>query len=423
MRDVLIIGAGASGLVAAIAAAGAGSRVTILDKNARAGRKLLLTGNGHCNLSNTDSDLWFRFNGSDAASLKKAVYSLKKQFDTKKTLSFFLEQGLLTSEHDGFIYPASMQASSVVQVLLRACERLGVKMKYSETVLSVARDEHSGKWHAGTQGWTYSADALILCCGSPACPEGGGSMAGYGLVKETGHSLIAPRPALTGLLCEGPGLREAKGARTNAMLSVLEPDPLTGAPVCRIKEYGQIQWTGDGISGIVAFQVSSFVSSRLAGGANSLTVEADLFPGETEQSLAEKISVIFRGISRQDVSQPTVLQDPKQILKGMIHERLVPAVIGHFRGRDVTAVELGHVLKHLSFRVKDTYGFDRAQVSAGGVPLSEINPDTFESKLQKDLFFAGEMLDADGPCGGYNLQWAWSTGYVAGSSAAKAGRE
>ena len=307
MREVLVIGAGASGLMAALAAAREGAKVTVLDKNKKAGRKLLLTGSGRCNLTNTDPGLFERFHSASPESLKHIAGGFRKLEDSNQTVRFFESLGLACTVRDGYVYPASMMASSVLHVLEDACRRSGVRFRFSEKILSVRTDEDR-RWHASTASWTYSADSLILCCGSPAWPLSGADTAGYGLCKMTGHRVTPLLPSLTGLYCSGTGLKEAKGARTDAVVTLLSSADGKGERTVQQTETGQVQWTGDGISGIVVFQISSAAARLLQDGRRKLYVSTDLCPDYTAKELTALI---------ENAAAISCGPDPVKILGGL----------------------------------------------------------------------------------------------------------
>ena len=412
---ILVVGAGASGLMAALTAAGCGCPVTVLERNKKAGKKLLATGNGRCNLSNTDEMLWERYDSSTPDLLKRFTSALQVQAGVPDTLRHFREMGLLCRQIGGFVYPMNLQASSVLQILTDECIRQGVRFKFSQTVESVRQDQAGGSWQVKTgDGWTYHADSVILCCGSPASEKAGGYSGAFDPASRAGHTVNRPLPALTGLFCKGQGLAEAKGARTDAAVSLI----LKGASghdedeQCLFAETGQVQWTGDGVSGIVIFQLSSMVSRLMDEKTpDRLFVRTDLCPELT----IKELECFFRERGGE----------AGKMLCGIINDRLVPAVEYNYRASMPGAAAsffdpalLAYSVKHLEFEITGTFGLDRSQTCAGGVSLREIDPDTLKSKLWDGLFFAGELMDCNGPCGGYNLQWAWSTGRLAGLSAA-----
>lgn len=413
--EILVIGGGAAGLTAAIAAARRGARVTLLEKMKRPGTKLLMTGNGRCNLTHLDPAMASSYASVSGTPEETEAYASRvlRRFGAEDTLRFFLELGVPCRAWDGFVYPRSREAHTVLAALLRELVRLKVRIRYDTSVSSIAFDASSGQWAAETGSWTYTADRVILAAGGCAAPKTGSDGSGYALSKMAGHSLAGPFPALTGVLFTAEDRRifgSCGGVRTKAGVFLEEKDMHFG-------DSGEIQWTGEGLSGIVIFQMSRYAA--LAG--RPLALRIDLAEELSEKALAEELALIL-------AHSPDL--PLKELFMGFVPEKLAaslasPAVIcmGRERtGRDVTEnhpdpVFLAHFLKNLPVRIDGTRSFDHAQVTAGGVPLAEVHPDTMESKRAPGLFLAGEILDADGRCGGYNLQWAWSTGYIAGNAA------
>ncbi len=424
-RKVIIVGAGASGLIAAIAAARVGAEVTVLDAMDRPGRKLLLTGNGRCNLTNMDSELPMRYYGSG----QKLAQSVTERFGAKQTRRFFEELGLLTIEKNGYVYPYNMQSSAVLDVLLAELRRLKVKLKLNEKVETIEiidsgteneKVEHvqaggsevrpSDRWRVKTSSWSYQADALILACGSRCLPKTGSDGSGYRLAAQLGHRIIEPGPALTALNCSGDFFASLAGVRCRARVTLLED----GRSVK--EEIGELQWTKYGVSGIVIFQLSRFVS---AGTPGRYAISVDLLSDFERIRLTELLSVRAQALEHEPV---TVL------LKGILHEKLIPVVLakaGVRKAQLCTELEeaetekIVSVMKAFPLQTADVRSFDECQVCSGGVDCGEVNEETLESRLHPDLYFAGELLDVDGPCGGYNLQWAWASGYIAGQAAGR----
>ncbi|MCD8016160.1 MAG: NAD(P)/FAD-dependent oxidoreductase [Lachnospiraceae bacterium] len=473
-KKIIVIGAGAAGLMAAISAARSGAEVTILEAQDRPGRKLLVTGNGRCNLTNTDKNICERYHGTGAALAEQ----LLKQFSVMDTLAFFWELGLLTKEKNEYVYPYSSQASSVLEVLLAELRRLRVKLKFSVTITEIidygkcpghsqkqpgvsaeAGDESafafgsselSGqlmRYAVVTPTWTYTADAVILACGSKAAPSAGASGKGYALAQALGHSIIHPRPALVPFTCQAPfPEQKLAGVRCRAEVSLLRRDCNRIELVAR--DTGELQWTRYGVSGIVIFQLSRFVqfpgdhknlssqrngvtntqtngkTDSASGGCkqNSYLLRIDFLPDYTEVEIEELLLKRAEDLGRESVSV---------LLRGLLNEKLIPVILkrsGEACGGDLPEscseiadhkdfiYTLVAVMKGYLLPVTGTKSFDQAQVCAGGVDCREIS-DRLESRLHEYLYFAGELLDVDGPCGGYNLQWAWTSGYLAGKNA------
>lgn len=420
--QVLIIGAGASGLMAAVSAARAGSEVTVLEHMKKPGRKLLLTGNGKCNLSREDPYISAAYGslegapGKEAAAFTEAAF---RRFGIRETVSFFEEIGVAVKEQNGLLYPRSGQAQTLLDALLFELERLRVKLKYNTAVRSLRYEEKIGKWQARTDGWVYEADKVILCCGSMAAPQTGSDGSGYELAAMAGHSVSAVYPALTGFLCDEKGLAAAAGARTKAEVSLFIRDKASGDGKLLAKDSGEVQWTEYGLSGIVIFQLSRFAARAYAagGGAAELYVRADLVPDLSEEMTAASLLRIWEH-SEGKMSRKQLLSAFTQSrAAAFLEQRLKEEHPSRLSGEE-EAAELARALKQCCMRVRGLRSHEHAQICAGGVKLEEVFPETLESRKAPGLHFAGELLDVDGPCGGYNLQWAWSSGFTAGQAAA-----
>ncbi|MCC8046149.1 MAG: aminoacetone oxidase family FAD-binding enzyme [Clostridiales bacterium] len=457
---VIVIGAGASGLMAAISAARTGAEVTVLEAQKKAGRKLLSTGNGRCNLSSTDPMLPEKYHGSGAglASLLTA-----EKMDAAATLAFFHSLGLLTTEKNGGIYPYTMQASSVLDVLLSETRRLRVKMKFSQEITSILPPDKNNSvkscYQIVTPTWTYQADAVILACGStasanceavfqmqtrPAASANARAFSsGLQLAQSLGHSIVEPRPALVPLVCMGDfPERSCAGVRCHAKVTLLHSTSRFWTDVTTevlASETGELQWTNYGLSGIAIFQLSRFMYSAKAQKEDAkkmsavrktapqtqtqpivnYVVDIDFFPEYEESELDVLLKKRVRELSGESASV---------LLRGILNEKLIPLVLqragmGHPPAycseiSDAYIKELIITMKNYRMLIDGTQSFDQAQICAGGVDCAEVT-EQLESRLHKNLYFAGEMLDVDGPCGGYNLQWAWTSGYLAGQYAAE----
>lgn len=436
-RQVAVIGGGASGLAAAVAAARCGAETTLYEAMTRPGRKLLITGNGRCNLCNKragDGGAYAGMNGTDAAELAASVFA---RFSADKICAFFEEIGVAVRAEGDLLYPRSGQASTVLAALLKEAERLHVKLKYNTRIRSLRRDESSGRWEIGTDGWTYTADAVVLASGSKAAPETGSDGSGYTLAEEAGHHVTRLEPALTGFLINDPRLHLASGARTKARVRLV-PGPAEAADAGSAvrgrtvseeiresvfaEEDGELQWADDGISGIAVFQLSR-VAAHLPEGT-PLRLAVDLVPDLTEEELTASLRLMAAHMGED--------AQLGQLCAAFTHERVAryieeisgapdrtSAASAETPGAPDKASTAARLLKHLTFPIAGTRGFDRAQTTAGGIFVNEVEPDTLRSRVAEDLYLAGEILDVDGPCGGFNLAWAWASGYLAGSAAAR----
>lgn len=387
-KRVIVIGGGAAGLVAAITAAEEGAAVTILEQNENPGRKICVTGNGRCNLTNWDMRPEL-FRGNNPEIARKVL----EQFSLEDTLKFFHETGLSFAEKNGWIYPGSHQAKAVVDLLVSRARALKVKIKTREQVKNVFVADNC--WKIETEGWTYEGEAVILANGSKASLVPGSDGSGYELAEKLGHKVILPVPALTGLKAAGNVYKGWSGVRTEGKATLF----INGEKVCQ--EQGELQLTDYGISGIPVFQISRYVSRALEEN-KKVSVSLNFFPAYTETELREFLK------KRQERCPWLGKQE---IFTGILPEKLAKVLLKQKDPLKAAA--------DFSLSIRDTSGFEQAQVCAGGVDTMEIHPETMESVLHKGLYFAGEIVDIDGPCGGYNLQWAWSSGAVAGRSSAK----
>ena len=388
MKQIIIVGAGASGLVAAINAAAIGAAVTVLEQNDRPGRKICATGNGRCNMTNLNN-IENAYRGSHPEFVKDAL----KQFSVKDTLSFFQKLGICTTDRSGWIYPRSNQAQSIVDVLTMKARSLKVKLKTNQYVTGVSFT--GGHWNVHTNGWTYTCDAVILANGSKASSVAGSSESGYEISRSLGHHLIEPLPALTALKCRGDFFSGWSGVRTEGKVTLY----INGTP--ETSQQGELQLTDYGVSGIPVFQISRY-AIRAIYEKKKVDLSINFFPELTKQELQE-----YLGRRKNDCPY----KNEKELLTGLFPEKLIRVLSAQ--------KDLISAITDFRLSVKSGLSFEQAQICSGGVDTSEVDSHTMESRLHKGLYFAGELLDIDGTCGGYNLQWAWSSGATAGIHAAK----
>lgn len=403
--SVLIVGGGASGLMAAVSAARQGAHVRVLEHKERMGKKLLSTGNGKCNMTNLQLDESCYF-----CSEPEFPMAVIRQFPVQDTLAFFESIGILIKNKNGYIYPASEQASSVLEALLLEMRHLGVEL-VTECSVKKLEKQADGLFLARTSRGDFRAEALVLAAGSQAAPVTGSDGSGYGLARWFGHGIVTPLPALTALRCQGKLFKVLAGIRWEAKVSVAADG------VCMAEETGELQLTDYGVSGIPTFQVSRFASGALHEGKKT-EVLLDFFPHNT----MEEIVCLFRKRQEQ-----LGWRTPEEFLCGMLPKKLA-AVLLKVSGipMNLTAGEIAPEAWERFARIAKTFRttvaaanpFEQAQVCRGGVDTRQVCEETMESRLVPGLYFAGELLDVDGKCGGYNLQWAWSSGYLAGVNAA-----
>ncbi len=404
---VAVVGGGAAGLTAAIAAASAGARVTVLERLDRVGKKILATGNGRCNLSNTDLDIE-HYHGSNP----RFAYSALSRFDFYRTMSFFEALGIAWKvEEGGKVFPMSDQASSVLDVLRYEVEARGIKVLCEAGVRKITGRE--GEFTLELAGGRQvKAHRVIVATGGRAAPNLGSDGSGYLLARQLGHSVVEPFPALVQLKLGAGFLKSITGVKFigNAEIWV------DGRPIEQAA--GEILFTDYGISGPPILALSRTANAHLLRGKVFIKVNL--------------LSSLSRDELQQLVNQRLETQSAKSLefsFVGLINKRLILVLLKEAGITDprkpagqVTSAEkeaITNILQDWRFEVTGTRAWSSAQVTAGGVDVADVDQNTMESKLVPGLYIAGELLDIDGDCGGYNLQWAWSSGFVAGESAAR----
>lgn len=437
-RRVAVIGGGASGCMAAIAAARAGAFVTLFEKNEKPAKKIYATGNGRCNLTNRKMDASFYRSGAKE-NPEKFVRKTLELFSQEDLLAFFAQAGVPVHDREGYVYPRTDQAETIALVLEKELRRAGVRVETGCSVRSVeptvpvsgiegkkqrsAFPKHTSadtgfvlrleeqksreKSREKSRDRESCFDAVILCTGGLAGPAFGCSGDGYRFAESMSHTIAEPLPSLTKLTCDEPLLRRAAGVRCHASVRLSIGD----------QEEGEVQITEDSISGIPVFQLSGSAARALAQKRQVYAV-IDFLPEFSDPMFEEEI-------------RRRLLEDRNQTLGafflGLAHKKVIDLILARAglqaemkakRLNDETLRKLFREFRNFSLTVSGTGTFVHAQVTSGGVLLSEIN-ENFESRKIPGLYFAGELLDVDGRCGGYNLQWAMSSGFLAGQAAAR----
>lgn len=407
MLTIAIIGGGASGMCAAIAAkkCNPSASVMIFEHKDVPGKKILSTGNGRCNLTNESMKTsCFR---SDTPEM---IAPVLERFSAEDTIKFFQTMGILTKSRNGYIYPRSDQASSVLSAFKTELKRLGVEIITNTHVTEVASTKKG--FRIFTEAKNYLADKVILSTGSKASKVLGSDGSGYAIAKSFGHRLVPVVPALVQLKVPNFLFAKASGVRCDACVKAYVNKKEVAS------DTGELQITAYGISGIPVFQISRYISRALYE-KKKAEVEIDFLPQFSDKEVFE----LF--IKR---SEQLKHMDAESFLVGIFNQKLIPKLLELSGIRMNTKVatlsrdqldKLAYYCKHTMVTISDTNGFDNAQICAGGISLSEININTMESIYAKGFYIIGELLDADGICGGYNLQWAWTTGLIAGESAAR----
>lgn len=409
-KQGIIIGGGAAGLMAAITAAENGADVTILEHMPRVGKKILATGNGKCNMTNLHMTADCYRCGEPEVPMQ-----VIGTFPVSDTIQFFRRLGILTTDRNGYVYPASGQAQTVLDALREKTDSLGIRTVCESKVYAIEKDK-KGSFVVKSETGSYSGNFVILAAGSMAAKTTGSDGSGYELAKSLGHKVKKPLPALVQLKCNGDFFKGIAGVRTDVRVSLYTVGRNGELEALLAADSGELQLTDYGISGIPVFQVSRYAAEALDRRKRVMAV-VDFMPDYTEEE-------VFRILEEQR----NYLYDRKagDFLNGLFNKKLAALFMKAARIKpelDVAVVsnkklgELVEVIKEMTFEVTGTNSYDKAQICMGGVPLSEVDAATMESRLVPGLYFAGEILDVDGICGGYNLQWAWSSGHLAGVSA------
>lgn len=385
-NSIAIIGGGAAGIFAAITAARKGSAVTIFEKNPRIGKKILSTGNGRCNFTNVNASK----ENYNSDFVEKALDKLSAQ----DTMALFEDFGLLSMiEDEGRVYPASGQASAVLDVLRLELDRLGVAVRTEFDVAELQR-KNDGFFVVCKTGERHFADKVIVSTGGMAAPKSGSDGSGYKLLKRLGHSVTEIKPSLVQIKTS----KSIQGVRTHGRVTMENGKTAVG----------EIQFNNYGISGIPVFGLSKYAKKGEG-------VVIDLLPDLTNEQVwkllekrpVQSMETYMIGILNKGLGQMLLKECGISPLSKMSSE--------------LTASEkenIAKMLKKWRFEITGVMPWDNAQVTSGGISLDEINPETMESEIVKNLYVIGELLDIDGDCGGFNLQWAWSSGFVAGREAA-----
>ena len=406
MRTVAVIGGGASGMMAAVTAASEGARVILLEHKDRIGKKILSTGNGRCNFTNIHQEP-ICYHSEDPLFPWEVV----ERFNAQAVISFFFQLGVYSKNRNGYIYPNSDQAPAVLDDFRMELDRLKVEIRTGVECREI-RPGKKGFTVLTDQG-PVRADRVILCAGSKAAPTTGSDGSGYDLAKKLGHRILPVLPALTAIKCEEKFFKSIAGVRANGSVSIWSGGE------CIAKDTGEIQLTDYGISGIPVFQVSRYASKLLYEKKETDAV-LDFMPDFTKEQTNAFLRA--RAKTRPDKSA-------EMFLIGLFHKKLcdlwirLSEIPRQRKAGELTEDEIARLtslIKEFRVRVRETNPYDKAQVCCGGVDTREVNPETLESVYVPGVYFAGEILDVDGMCGGYNLTFAWASGYVAGKAASGA---
>ncbi|WP_446898117.1 NAD(P)/FAD-dependent oxidoreductase [Clostridium sp. LBM24168] len=406
-HEIIIIGGGAAGLTAAITAMDMGKDTAVLEGSNRIGKKILITGNGRCNITNTKLSL-NNYHSSNNYFFKDIL----SKFNSKDTIDFFNLLGLpLVTLEDGKTYPMSLQASSVLDIFLMALEDRKIPVYLNSKVKSIIKGKNVFKIICNNE--IFKCHKLILCTGGKSAANTGSDGSGFLLSKKLGHNIIPPVPSLVQLKLKCKHLKALSGIKFNGSCELL----IDGKSMR--KEYGEILFTDYGISGPPILQISGLASRGLFYKKN-ISIRIDMFPNLNKNDLISLLENHWGTLNYRSVYNSFI---------GIINKRLIPIILKealldniHKPALNLNWKEKNNIyalLKSWTFIVYDTNSFRNSQVTAGGINTLEVNPLTLESNIVKDLYFAGEILDVDGDCGGFNLQWCWSSGVISARNAAK----
>ena len=403
MRDIIIIGGGASGLVAAIYASKSGKKVTILEKNKTCGKKILITGNGKCNYYNDDQSLSHYHSNN-----REILGSILTKENLEEVKQLFNSLGIIPRIKDDYYYPYSNQATSIQTALIKECEINNVEIITETEVFNLSKENNIYKIE--TNKGIYKSNKVILSTGSFACPKTGSDGLGYKLLTSLGHSLITPLPALVQLKANTNYLKEWHGIRCDVSVSLLENNQVISTQI------GEIQLTDYGVSGICIFCLSGQVSIGLSKNKKEQIQINFLHPF----NIKTKEEFVTWMNNRNNIVKNRTISD---LLDGLLNYKLINLILklskidrnSYWHNlSDKEKYLLGNNLTNFILDIIGTNSFEQAQTVTGGIPLTEINLNTMESIYNKGIFITGELLDIDGDCGGYNLTNAWITGYLAG---------
>ena len=397
--DLIVIGAGASGMMAAITAARENQKVCIIEKLDKAGKKLLATGNGKCNFTNDfmNTDC---FHGDVTF-----VNHVLEAFNVRDCLDFFQSIGVYPKNKNGYYYPNSEQASSVTTALLYELERLGVKIVFETNTEEIISGKNEVR--VITNKRVFITKRLVIATGLLAAPKLGSDGSLFNVIKRLGHRFAPVLPTLCGFYCKGLKFKQISGVRAHGTVKAY----IDGMKLA--EDTGEIQFADYGLSGIPVFQISSELSKGIYE-KKKVEIEINLLPDFDYESLMNEIN--HRCAIRTNMSV-------SGLLNGLINQKLADMIIDK-AGIDANLYvssltkeqksKIAMLLQGIKVTVTNYRDFEFAQVCRGGIPVTDINPTTLESKFTSNVFFTGEILDVDGICGGYNLHFAWATGYIAG---------
>lgn len=404
MKRVAVIGGGASGMIAAICASENGAQVTIFEHNSELGRKLLMTGNGKCNLTNMQLLLSAYY-----SDCKERLNDFFTQFDNNSTIEFFRRIGLVVSEKNGYVYPYSEQSLTVRDVLLRKIESLKIEVITDTDITSISKENDVFTVIDRNEFGVF--DSIILACGSYAGIQKKDRIEsnrdGYSLAYHLGAKIDNVKPVLTGIICKDEYFKDISGVRATANIII------RGKDGSEYHDTGEIQFADYGISGIPVFGLSHIISE---GNPDDYEIEIDLFPSMSDEEYLQFMRTRLLAYQGETVSS---------FFLGLINSKLSACMmkLSSLKDNDIVDIDDDRIIdaitymRYLNATPKSVRSFEHAQCAMGGVSLKQIDSNCM-LKENPGVYMCGELLNVDGKCGGYNLQWAWTTGYIAGTKAA-----
>ena len=404
MKKCIIIGGGASGMYAAITAAMGGMQVSIWEKNEKLGKKLFITGKGRCNLTNNcDTEVLFH----NVMTNSKFLYSAFYQYNSQDVMRFFESEGLrLKTERGNRVFPESDHSSDVIRILEHKLHQLGVVVHYNRRAQNLLIEDNACVGVVDVNGRAEKADVVLIASGGQAYPSTGATEDGYHMARAVGHTIVTPRPALVPMETEDDWCRELMGLSLRNVSVVLKKGKKK-----LYEDFGEMLFTHFGVSGPLILSGSSHCGKLKD--FEDLTLTIDLKPALSAEQVDDRLLRIFEANKNKQF---------RNSLSGLLPNKMIPILIelseiDPFKQVNLVSREernrLGYLLKHLEIRIRGFRGFNEAIGTGGGIKVKEVNPKTMESKLIKNLYFAGEVLDVDALTGGFNLQIAWSTAWLA----------
>ena len=404
--DVIIIGGGPAGMMAAGRAAERGARVLILEKNESLGKKLLITGGGRCNVTNNETDLRTLLNKFKEAA--PFLYSPFSQWDNTDTLSFFNSRGMPTKvENEGRVFPVSDSAQSVWNALNDYLKNTGVVIHYESVVKTVTKNNNT--FLVMTQKQSYTCKSVILATGGKSRPETGSTGDGFRILESLGHTVREPEASLVPIIIKDTWVHALSGLTLEKVrITIVQNNEKQGAKI------GKLLFTHFGLSGPTILNMSRDIGEYLKYGP--VDISLDLFPGADLGSINKNFTELFHNNSNKQIKNILGNSIPVKLIDHVLKvAEIKPETTCHSITRD-QRIALITAVKSLTMRVSGLMGTDKAIITSGGIPLSEITTKTMESKIVPGIYIVGDLIDIDRPSGGYSLQLCWTTGFVAGNS-------